>query len=81
MFSAERCRRAALGIRYYFLFIGGSSTQVAHQPVGFTLVAFLITLIRIVVSLSRAGRGMRQRDECRFEAALVTCRQVHVAKL
>src|SRR5438552_1967725 len=31
--------------------------------------------------LSSAGRVMRQRNDSRFETGLVTCRQIHVAKL
>ena len=31
--------------------------------------------------LRRAGRFMRQRNQCRFKSGLVTCRHVHVAKL
>jgi hypothetical protein len=34
----------------YFLFIGGSSTQLAQYPLGFLLDAFLTTLIFIVIS-------------------------------
>ena len=37
------------------MFIGGSSTQAEHQPVGLTLVAFLITVIFIVVSYAAAA--------------------------
>ena len=65
----------------YLLLSGTSSTIAMQYPWGFTEVAFFTILIFIVISLSCAGRGMRQRHECRFEAALVTCRQVHVAKL
>jgi hypothetical protein len=66
----------------YFLFIGGSSTQLMQKPVGRALAAFLMTLIFIVVLLlSGAGDGMCQRDERRIESPLVTRRHVHVAKL
>ena len=65
----------------YFLFIGGSSMNAPQKPVGFTFDAFLITLTFIVLPLSSAGRVMRQRDDRRFKTPLVTCRQIHVAKL
>src|SRR5262245_54150693 len=67
----------------YFLFIGGSSTQVTQNPLGLTFDAFFTTLIFIVVSVESrsAGRGMRQRIEGRIEASLVTRRHIHVAKL
>jgi hypothetical protein len=65
----------------YFLFIGGSSTHVGQNPLGFLLVAFLTIVIFILLLLCSAGREVRQRNDCRFEAALVTRRQVHVAKL
>jgi hypothetical protein len=43
------------------LFIGGSSTQFEHQPVGLTLVAFFTILIFMGRLLCcRTGRGMRQ---------------------
>ena len=79
--SARAASAALFGHPGYFLFIGGSSTNAPQNPVGFTFVAFLITLTFIVLSLSNAGRVMRQRDDRRFETPLVTCRQVHVAKL
>ena len=34
----------------YFLFIGGSSTKLAQNPLGLTLAAFLMTVIFIVLS-------------------------------
>src|SRR2546423_621401 len=51
------------------------------QParVVFTLPVLRI-LIVIVLSLSRAGRVMRQRNQRRFEARFVTCRRVHVTE-
>ena len=52
-----------------------------QKPVGFTFDAFLITLTFIVLPLRGAGRVVRQSDDRRFEAPLVTCRQIHVAKL
>jgi hypothetical protein len=45
----NRLRTRRNGIRY-FLFIGGSSTQLPQIPVGFMLVAFFTILIFIVVS-------------------------------
>ena len=45
---------ADLGHSSYFLFIGGSSTKLAHQPLGFTFDAFLMTLIFIVISYTTA---------------------------
>src|SRR5438067_4075814 len=38
----------------YFLFIGGSSTQLAQKPVGLTLVAFFTILIFMGVSYAAA---------------------------
>src|SRR5689334_17031713 len=80
--GSRRIVCAPTGSRYRLL-IGGSSTYTMQNPDGFALAAFFTTLIFIVVSwgLSSAGGGMRQRDERRVEAGLVTCRHVHVAKL
>ena len=41
-------------VMYYFLFIGGSSTKLAHIPLGFTWAAFLMTLIFILLSYATA---------------------------
>src|SRR5436190_11464337 len=65
----------------YFLSSVGASIHVGHVPLGLTVLAFFTTVIFILRLLWSAGRGVRQRNECRFEAALVTCRHVHVAKL
>src|SRR5439155_12685660 len=78
MDPARPARRAS---RHRFLISGGSSIQLGHIPLGLTVLAFFTTVIFILLLLCRAGRGMRQRNECRFETALVTCRHVHVAKL
>ena len=55
--------------------------MTGHDIMGFALVAFLITVIFIVISLSCAGHVMCQRNDCRFKTPFVTCRDVHVAKL
>src|SRR5262245_53770616 len=57
--------------------------NAAQKPLGFAVVAFLITVIFILVSwgLRRTGDVMCQRNESRFKTLLVTCRLVHVAKL
>src|SRR5438067_1956779 len=87
---SERCGASEMGPRVpagisatYLLFSSPSSTNVVQYPVGFAVVAFLITVIFIVRSwgLSCAGDVMCQRNEGRFETPLVTCRLVHVAKL
>src|SRR5438552_18830535 len=75
---ARPARRAS---RHRFMISGGPSIQLGHTPLGLTVLAFFTTVIFILRLLCGAGRGMRQRNECRFEAALVTCRHVHVAKL
>ena len=70
-------------VSIYLLTNRPSSMNAEQNPVGFAVVAFLITVIFIVVSLmvNCAGHVMCQRHECRLEALLVTCRLVHVAKL
>ncbi len=67
----------------YLLFIGGSSTiHRRSNRWGLTAGGLLHDFdLHCNLLSSCAGRGMRQRDERRFEAPLVTCRQVHVAKL
>src|SRR5688572_22318132 len=47
----------------YRLASAKSSTITGHAITGFTLVAFLITVIFIVISYSWAGRVMRQRND------------------
>jgi hypothetical protein len=41
---------ANLGHVRYFLFIGGSSTKLMQNPLGFTCAAFLMTMIFILLS-------------------------------
>jgi hypothetical protein len=52
--SIDKCRfekrRSSI---VYFLFIGGSSTNIPHIPLGRTLLAFLTILIFIVLSYAR----------------------------
>jgi len=61
---------------------GHQSTPNGQKLLGFAFfVAFLMTVIFIVISSGCAGRLMRQRDERRFEACFATCRRIHVAKL
>lgn len=61
---------------------GQKSMPIGQKALGFAFfVAFLMTVIFIVVSSGCADRLMRQRNERRIEACLATCRRVHVAKL
>ena len=47
---SDNClRRSPPKSHLYFLFIGGSSTQLMQNPLGLTLVAFFTILIFIVV--------------------------------
>jgi hypothetical protein len=41
-------------VMHYFLFIGGSSTKLAHIPLGFTWAAFFTTVIFILLSYATA---------------------------
>ena len=46
-----------------------SSTRIGHDIIGFALVAFLITVIFIVISLSYAGPSYASEIDCRFNPA------------
>src|SRR5262249_22803915 len=67
----------------YFFGINGSSTMKSHALVCFFVltVACLTMWILILPLLERTGRLMRQRNDCRLKARLVTRRHVHVTKL
>jgi len=62
--------REAAGVGYR-LAKAKSSMITGHAITGFTLVAFLITVIFIVISLSCAGHVMCQRHNRRFKTPRV----------